>query len=254
MKLAKGCRVVLALVILAGAVSVAAETPLPPAGNASVHDLAGVIAPDRSAAMEQRHHRLFVATGVAIAVLTVPRLHDETIEELAVRAGQTWGLGRRGEDRGIVIALAVADQRIFVATGYGVEGFLPDGRVGAILDAVTVPYLRRHDYSTALDNLSIALTEACAEAYGANLGQRERPRPAPDRPPGGAFGNVVGVLIGLIFLWLLFRHPGLLLAILLSGGGRRGGGFGGGFGGGGGGGFGGFGGGGFGGGGAGRGF
>jgi len=253
MKLAKGCAAVLVPVLLVVAVSAAAETPLPQAGNVSVHDLAGVIAPDRSAAMEQRHRRLLAATGVAIAVLTVPRLQGETIEELAVRAGQTWGVGQRGKDRGIVIALAVADQRIFVATGYGVEGFLPDGRVGAILDAVAVPYLRRHDFSTALDNLSIALTEASAEALGADLGQRERPRPAPDRPPGGAFGNVIGVLIGLVFLWLLFRHPGLLLAILLSGG-RRGGGFGGGFGGGGGGGFGGFGGGGFGGGGAGRGF
>jgi len=248
----RACAALLALAMLAGAVSVAAETPLPPAGNVSVHDLAGVISPDQREAMEQRHRRLLAATGVAIAVLTVPRLENETIEELAVRAGQSWGLGRRGEDRGIVIALAVQDRKVFVATGYGVEGFLPDGRVGAILDAAALPYLRRNDFSTALDNLSIALTEACAEALGANLGQKERPRPSPDGPPGGALGSVFGILLGVIFLWLLFRHPGLLLAILLSGGGRGGGGFGGGgFGGGG---FGGFGGGGFGGGGAGRGF
>ncbi len=176
----------------------------------------------------------------------------------AVRAGSSWGVGRRKEDRGIVVALAMRERRVFIATGYGVEGYLPDGRVGEILDTEVVPELKAGDASKAMLRASEALVAASAAEYrvtieGVDDGERGRP------PADSVAGNLLlGLLalLGLALLIILFvRHPWLLLFLLQSSGrgGFRGGGMGGGFGGGGLGG-GGFGGGGFGGGGAGRGF
>jgi uncharacterized protein len=239
------------LVVMAGAAL--ALTPLPGRDlDRSVYDVAGVITPEHEARMEAMHTELFRKTGVAIVTIAVPALVDETIADFAVRAGTAWGVGKKGEDRGIVVAFARDDREIYVATGYGVEGYLPDGKVGAILDEHVLPHLRRNDFSTGLYQASVALVAASAQEYGVTISGVEMPRPAPAGEPSPgwtALEWVVRGVIGLVVLYLLIRHPRLLFLWFLSGAVRRGRG-GGGFGGGGG--LGGFGGGGFGGGGAGR--
>ncbi len=246
------------LVISASAISVAtaARFQLPPHGDRSVHDLSGVLSPGSIEIMERRHAELYEKTGVALVVITVKRLEDETLPDFAVRVGSEWGVGKKGQDRGIVVAVTTDEPHVFVATGYGVEGFLPDGRVGAILDRYVVPALRNRDFDTALLQASTALVAVCAAEFGVTIGGVE-PAPA---GPRGAFRSLP---LGLIFLFAVLVMIVFRMIILPRGRGGRyrgvwyGGGFGGGgFGGGGfggwGGGFGGFGGGGFGGGGAGR--
>ncbi len=232
---------------------------LPPHGDRSVHDLAGVVRPADAATMERLHRELFEKTGVAIVVITVKDLEGEPISDFAVRVGTEWGVGKKGEDRGIVVALSTTDRRIFIATGYGVEGYLPDGRTGAILDEITIPLLRRGETSTALLKTSEALVAASAAEYHVTI-EGAGPVPPQGRRQKGppSLLRIILTLVGLAFAAYLFIRNPILFLILFSGagrGGRRGGFGGGGFGGhGGGGGFGGFGGGGFGGGGAGRGF
>lgn len=203
--------------------------------------------------MEARHAELQRATGVAIVVITVPRLEGEPIEDFAVHVGQQWGVGTRGQDRGLVLAFALEERRIFLATGYGVESFLPDGRVGRILDEYALPQLRRGDFSEALFQTSRALVQIVEQELGGSPAEGKRRDAQP-------LASLLAVLVFVIVAYLAVRHPRLFLLLLMSGalggrgggrrrqGGFRGGGFGSG------GGFGGFGGGGFGGGGAGRGF
>ena len=81
------------LLLAAGVVG--AETPLPrPAQGRSVYDVGEVIPPETEAAMEALHAELRQKANVAIVVVTVPRLEGETIDELAVRAGHSWGVGQ----------------------------------------------------------------------------------------------------------------------------------------------------------------
>jgi uncharacterized protein len=251
------CRLVVGtLLSLAAALPAGALVRLPPPGDRSVHDFAGVLSPDAVSLLEARHRELYQKTGVALVIVTVKNLEGEPIDDFAVRVGKEWGAGKKGQDRGIVVAFSSGDRRIFIATGYGVEGFLPDGRVGGILDQDVIPSLRSNDFSTGLQRASEALTAAAAAEYGVKI---EGVRAWEERPSGrgrvGLGGLILPLLFGLIFLYVLFRHPSLLWLLMMSGRGGRygGGGFrGGGFGSSGG--FGGFGGGGFGGGGAGRGF
>lgn len=247
------------LALWAGMPAVRAEIPLPQRGNHSVYDLAGVIDAADAATMERQQAALYRACGVAIVVITVPELDDEPIGDFAVRVGQSWGVGRKGQDRGLVVALAVAERKIFIATGYGTEGYLPDGRVGRLLDEYVVPHLQRNEFSRGMLEASSALVKASAEEYGVEIASLRQPVPAARGSRNGRDGRgggIVAILMAVVFLYLAIRHPRLLLLMIVSGmfRGGRGGFGGGGFGGGGGGGFGGFGGGGFGGGGAGRGF
>lgn len=230
-----------------------AQTTIPPRVDRSVYDVANVLDPADESAMEAVNRDLWQQAGVAIVVLTVPALEDETIDELAVRVGQTWGIGGQGRDRGLVIAFAREDRRIFVATGYGTEEYLPDGRVGALMDQHAIPDLRANRFSTGLRQLDMALAAASAEHYGVRLTGAVVPRATqPEPQPLSPFQIAFGVIAMIALAYLAIRHPRLFFMLLLTmgrGGDQRGGsGFGGG-----GGGFGG-GGGGFGGGGAGRGF
>lgn len=243
-------RWLLATILLFPAVPEAmARTPLPERRpDRWIYDAASVIDDAEERRLEQVNTELFSKTGVAIVVVTVPALVDETADELAVRVGESWGVGRKGQDRGLVVAFARDDRRIFVATGYGTESYLPDGRVGALLDQFAVPHLRASRFSEGLTQLDLALASVSAEEYGAQLTGATPVPAAPQRPQLGVRHVVIGILMIILFGYLAIRHPWLLMMMMMGGRGRHGGGFGGG------GGHGGFGGGGFGGGGAGRGF
>lgn len=261
-------RVVLALAAVVATATVAtAATPLPPRGDHSVYDAANVIDDVREQQMEALNSELMQRAGVAVVVVTVPKLVDETISDLAVRVQHDWGVGVKGKDESIVIALAVEDRKIFLATGYGSEGYLPDGKVGAIRDRAT-PYLRKNDYAAGLYTADLAVAQAAAAAHGVTLSGVPAAAPRSDAPDGVVPLIFLGIVAVLLLGGLFGRGrggpgggfgsfaTGALLGSLLGGnrggwGGSGGGGWSGGSGGGGGGGFGGFGGGSGGGGGAG---
>ncbi len=247
----------LATALLSVTLATAARLAIPPHGDRSVHDLAGVLSPESIDAMERRHTELYKKTGVALVVITVKRLEDETLSDFAVRVGSEWGVGKKGQDRGITVAVTTEEPHIFVATGYGVEGFLPDGRVGGILDRDVVPSLKSRNFNTAILQASRQLVAACAAEFGVMI-DGIGPADAPSEERSRGIPPILFYLL-LFLAFLVFRV--FIIPIARRGGNRGmwygggigvgGGGFGGGFGGGGGG-FGGFGGGGFGGGGAGR--
>ena len=241
-----------ALLLLVAVSVAAAATPLPARSDRLIYDTAGVIDDDAERQLELRHRELLAKADVAIVIVTVPRLVDETIDELAVRVGQGWGVGQKGQDRGLVVALARDDRKIFVATGYGTEGYLPDGRIGGFLDEHALPHLRRDRFGDGVVELSNALVAASAREYGVTLAGAAPVVQREDAPPGGVGGvlRIVLLVLAMVGFFLLARRHPFLAMMLLATMGRRGGGggFGGGMG------SSGFGGGGFGGGGAGRGF
>lgn len=246
-----------------------AQIRLPPNNGRTVHDLASVLTPEQEDSLERANRQLFEKTQVAIVVMTVPELAGEPIEDFGLRVGTEWGVGKADTDRGIVVTLALRERRVDVRTGYGVEGYLPDGRVGEIIDSAK-PDLRANDFGTGLLRIQTALVQASAAEYGVTLDAPPAmppPRRAP-RATGITLPWWVFVLLIALFFYVSIFHRdtfgssgsrrrgryrgggywGGFPGGGFSGGGFGGGGFGGGSG------YGGFGGGGFGGGGAGRGF
>jgi uncharacterized protein len=256
---------ILLAVSLLSAGSPLAALPIPERVDRAVHDYAGVIVPDDRQAMESMAREVLEKSRVAIVVVTLRSLEGESIEELSTRWGRTWGIGDQKTNRGILVMVAVADRRARIENGYGVEGYLPDGLTGEILDTEAMPYFRRGDYSMGLRRTVERLAVETAGEFGFELTGKVSSRGRRTAISAGG----VALIVLLAIIALAVGGPGVLWWILLSGlrggRGRRGGrghwggglgGFGGGFGGGsfGGGGFGGFGGGSFGGGGASRGW
>ena len=243
-----------AFLFFAASALAAGETFPKPSG--AVNDFAGVIPAQYEGPMENLAREVLEKTGTAIVVATVETIGDNDPNDYANRLYRAWGIGKKGEDKGILIFLAVKERRIRIETGYGVEGILPDGLVGEILDRHAIPWLKKGDYGQGMAEAMAAVSSVVAKAAGVTLTGAQPPQQRPARTARGiGIGQIVLLILAAGFL-LGTRQgramlPWLLLLLMSGGGGRRGGG---GFGGFGGGGFGGFGGGSSGGGGADRGF
>jgi uncharacterized protein len=228
-----------------------------------VSDLAHVLSSETIARLDHICGELDHSQANAqVAVVTVQTLDGEDAAEYSDQLETKWKMGRKGSDRGVLVLLAVGDHKRRIEVGYGLEGILPDGKLGDI-GREMVPNLRANDYDGAV---TLAVDEiAQVIAADAKVTLDEEPamaaQPVQHRHSSGiGWIKVIIILIVVAFYffrvlgsWGLFGLWGLGLMNRGGGGGGFGsGGFGGGGGSGGGGsGFGGFGGGSFGGGGAG---
>lgn len=228
-----------------------------PKPTGAVNDFAGVISAQHKSGMETLAREVLEKTGTAIVVATVATIGNSTPGEYANRLYQGWGIGKKGEDKGVLIFLAVKERQARIETGYGVEGILPDGLAGEILDRHAIPRFKEGDYGLGFAETMGAVASIVAKAAGVTMTGVVPPerRPAKSGRQLGIF-QLLLLIVAAIFLLGTPQGRAILpwlLVLMMSGGGggrRNGGGFGG-FGGGG---FGGFGGGSSGGGGAGRGF
>jgi uncharacterized protein len=98
----------------------------------------------RSIAAELQAHEK--KTGNQVAVLTVPTLGDESVEEYAVRVFEQWKLGRKGKDNGVLVVVVPKDRRMRIEVGYGLEGTLTDVAASRIIRDVMTPRFRSGDY------------------------------------------------------------------------------------------------------------
>jgi uncharacterized protein len=195
-----------------------------PAPAGYVTDRAGML----SAATEQRLERALrsfeESDSTQIAVLTIPALEGESLEEYALRVAETWGIGQMEHDNGALLLVARDDRKIRIEVGYGLEGRLTDLLAGRIIDNEITPRFRQGDFDGGITAGVGAMVQAVRGEY-----QGE------GRPSGKRKRSPFGLLFFLFFL-----GPALLRIFLphsrsrRSGiwyggfGGRGGGGFGGG--------------------------
>jgi uncharacterized protein len=228
-----------------------------PQPTGAVNDFASIIPPDTKTAMEGLSREVLGKTGTAVVVATFKTIGNNEPDMYANELYEKWGIGKKGEDKGVLIFLVLDQRKVRIETGYGVEGILPDGLVGNILDEQVIPLLKEGQYSQGLLNAMITVSQIIAKNAGVTIAEGYQPGVPPGesaREKGsGSFSSFFLLFFLIFFILPLFMNRGIRRSYY--GGGFGSGGFGGGFGGGGfSGGFGGFGGGFSGGGGASRGF
>ena len=88
--------------------------------------------------------------GAEMAVVVVTSLDGLSVEEAAVKLFELWGIGKKSKDNGLLLLWSTGDRRVRVEVGYGLEGTLPDGKVGAILDTYVIPQFKAGDFDRGL--------------------------------------------------------------------------------------------------------
>lgn len=147
--------------------SAAAKSKLPaPTDAFFVNDFANCLTAADAAEMQTLGETLYKATGAQVVVVTVSSLDGEPIEDFGYDLANEWGIGEEKADSGVLLLLSTGDRQVRIEVGKGLEGCLPDGKTGRILDTYAIPYLKDNDFSKGLlEAYKILINEVYTE-YG----------------------------------------------------------------------------------------
>jgi uncharacterized protein len=205
------------LAIAFSANSRAAEVLPPPPAN-HFNDYARAVAPETARRLNAQLDQFERETSNQIVVAIFPTMQSKSsIEEYTVRVAQSWGVGQKDRKNGAVLFIFKNDRTLYIQTGYGLEGALPDARCKQIIENEIVPRFRAGDFDggvTAGVNAILASIRGEYQGTGQTVADR--------RTGGGSRGGGSWVF-GLIFAFIIFQSIfGRRRSALYSGGGRRG--------------------------------
>lgn len=134
------------------AVAVAAAEKPVPFLSGRVVDEAGMIPADVRQRIEQKLAAFEQRTGIQVAVLTVDSLDGAPIEDYSMRVVETWKLGKKGKDNGVLLLVSKQDRKLRIEVGYGLEGQLTDLKSGRITDNVIRPDFQKGDFGAGIEH------------------------------------------------------------------------------------------------------
>lgn len=191
----------LALVVLLGLAALSWPVEFPPSPPARVTDLTGTLTDPQRQELEEHLAAFERETTHQIAVLVIPSLEGESLEQLAHRIATTWKLGQAGKDNGVLLLIAKADRKLRIEVGYGLEPSLPDGKAGAIIREAIVPRFLQGDF---FGGIASGLEAIMAATRGAAIAE------GPLRRPAGRWGlgaRAVGWALLLAMAGLGIAYP-----------------------------------------------
>lgn len=204
-----------------------------------VNDFAGVMSAGTKSRLEGTLRSFEGQTGVEVAVVTLPSLDEQPVEDVAVELYQQWGIGKKGKDEGVLFLIAPKEHRMRIEVGYGLEGAINDALAGRILDQAVIPHFKANDTDSGIALGTLAIVKAISDKEGLDFDIKGASGGAYTstfelKQKRGPLKNIGSILMLLVAGYLFIRHPWLFLFFLASGmgrGGVGGRGFGGGFGG-----------------------
>jgi uncharacterized protein len=137
----------LLLIGLLNGITYAQKYPTP---TGYVSDFAYLISDSAQADLEARLVKLEKETSAEVAVVTIISLEGNTIEDYAAGLFQSWGIGKKDKNNGVLFIMALFDRAVRIEVGYGLESVITDGRAGRILDKEVLPHFKNNDYEKGI--------------------------------------------------------------------------------------------------------
>jgi len=206
-----------------------------PSNPTLVTDVAGILSPEEKQALERKLVMIDDSSSNQIAVVILPTLDGNPIEEYATKLFRTWGIGNKKTNNGILLLIAIQDKKIRIEVGYGLEGAIPDITSINIIDNDLKPAFRAKAFYEGIDKATDDIAKAAVGEYKV---KREK------QSKGKGSNLILFVFIVFIIVSILGRKggggssiggggfsdmaTGMFLGSLLGGGGRSSGGWGGG--------------------------
>jgi uncharacterized protein len=187
------------------AVSYAAELfgadlqQIPPL-TARVTDTTGTLDASQKQTLETSLATLEQRKGAQLAVLMVPTVKPEEIEQYSIRVVDAWKLGRKNVDDGVLLIVAKNDHRVRIEVGRGLEGAIPDAASARIIREYITPKFRAGDFYGGVVDATDALTKLIdGEPLPPPLAEERSARGTSD-----VFNTITTVLFVAIWLRAMF--------------------------------------------------
>ena len=159
-----------------------------------VNDFTGTLTADQRQALENKLVAFDDSTSTQIAVVIIPSLNGNEIADFNIKLGRAWGVGGKENNNGVVLLISKGDRKLNIATGYGVEGALPDITSKQIIDDIIVPNFKGDDYYRGIEEGTDAIIQAVKGEYTAPAGYHK----------GSGSGSSILRIIFIIILIVLF--------------------------------------------------
>lgn len=202
-KVALGIRVGLVFAFLLAAISSGAET-IPPKPDRYFNDYANVVDQSTALQLNEQLAQFERETSNQILVAIYPRMQSESdVADYTQRIAQTWGVGQKGRNNGAVLFVFVQDHQMFIQTGYGLEGALPDAICFQITHDIIAPHFKQGNYAAGLQAGITAMMQA---ARGEFKGTGKTRREQEGGPQAFPLGAILFVLIVIFIIMMSLRR------------------------------------------------
>ena len=167
--------------------------------EARVTDQAGLLTPEQISALDAKLRDLETTDSTQIAILIIPSLEGESLEDYSERVATAWRLGQKGRDNGALLFIAMKERKVRIEVGYGLEATLTDALTRRIIQSAIVPNFREGSYYQGIDAAATAIIQVVRGTYQST----EPPPQSAGRRSGGrrSFDWIIFLLVPL--LWIL---------------------------------------------------
>ncbi|MFC0323023.1 TPM domain-containing protein [Gallibacterium melopsittaci] len=156
-------------------VSGAANFPSVPQPFHYLNDYTHTLSEQQQQAIEQQLVNYSQKTSSQIAVVMIPTTGEMEIADYTFALGDRWGIGRKKLNNGVLMLIAKNDRKVFIATGQGLEGVLPDAFLGKVIRQVITPAFRENRYATGIsEGLKYIMAASQGEFKPEQLAEPER--------------------------------------------------------------------------------
>ncbi len=160
--------ILLFLFLSIGTLALAKQVPPRPNPPRLVNESARMLNASQVQALERKLVAYNDSTSTQIAIVTERSLEGDDIFDYSYRLAQSWGIGQGDDNNGILVYVALNDRQIYIQTGYGAEGFLPDALAKRIIENVIKPAFRSEDYYGGLDRATDIIMQLGSGEYSAD--------------------------------------------------------------------------------------
>ncbi|HDP93736.1 MAG TPA: TPM domain-containing protein [Candidatus Aminicenantes bacterium] len=139
------------LLLIVSSLCLHAATEIPPLSG-RVNDNAGILTSEQEITLERMLAGLEESNTTQVVLLTVKDLQGLPIEDFSIRVAETWKIGQKGLDNGVIMVVALNERRIRIEVGYGLEPMLTDAKSDYIIRRLIIPAFRDGDYYRGIHN------------------------------------------------------------------------------------------------------
>lgn len=130
-----------------------------------INDNANLLSPSTRSSLEAKLKDFEARTGHQVAVLTLDSLEGDVLESFSLKVTRTWGLGRKGQNDGVLFLISKTDRKLRIEVGHGLEGSIPDALAGRIIQNEVVPRFRSGDFEGGITAGVDAIVAAAEGTY-----------------------------------------------------------------------------------------
>lgn len=138
---------------------------VPPVTKKFVNDYAGVLSAGDAQYLEQKLKGYFDSTSTQVVIVLENSLDNDDVFQYSQRLAQTWGIGEKGKDNGLLIYAAINDRKLQIQVGYGLEGSVTDALTSRVRKKIINPAFKAGNYAQGLDEATTVFMQAASGEF-----------------------------------------------------------------------------------------